>query len=195
MIEGSNPREDSMLDHAAAEKLWKDYNTEESQYRHALAVEAAMRHFARKYGEDEDFWGIVGFLHDVDYGRWPTEHLKHSREILAPAGYDETFIRAVESHGWGLCTDVEPLHRMEKVLFAVDELTGFITACAYVRPSRSVLDLEVKSAKKKWGALNFAAGCSREVIEKGAALMGIGLDELIQETILAMRANHEQLGV
>lgn len=184
-----------MLDHAAAEKLWKDYNTEESQYRHALAVEAAMRHFARKYGEDEDFWGIVGFLHDVDYGRWPTEHLKHSREILAPAGYDETFIRAVESHGWGLCTDVEPLHRMEKVLFAVDELTGFITACAYVRPSRSVLDLEVKSAKKKWGALNFAAGCSREVIEKGAALMGIGLDELIQETILAMRANHEQLGV
>lgn len=184
-----------MLDHAAAEKLWKDYNTEDSQYRHALAVEAAMRHFAKKYGEDEDFWGIVGFLHDVDYGRWPEEHLRHAREILAPAGYDETFIRAVESHGWGLCTEVEPLHRMEKVLFAVDELTGFITACAYVRPSKSVLDLEVKSVRKKWGALNFAAGCSREVIEKGAALMGISLDELIQETILAMRANHGQLGV
>lgn len=184
-----------MLDHAAAEKLWKDYNTEDSQYRHALAVEAAMRHFAKKYGEDEDFWGIVGFLHDVDYGRWPEEHLRHAREILAPAGYDETFIRAVESHGWGLCTEVEPLHRMEKALFAVDELTGFITACAYVRPSKSVLDLEVKSVRKKWGAVNFAAGCSREVIEKGAALMGLSLEDLIQETILAMRAKHEQLGV
>jgi predicted hydrolase (HD superfamily) len=183
------------MDHAGAEKLWREHNSEDSQFRHALAVEAAMRHFARKYGEDEDFWGIVGFLHDVDYGRWPTEHLRHAREILAPAGYGEAFIRAVESHGWGICSEVEPIHVMEKALFAVDELTGFITACAYVRPSRSVLDLEVKSVKKKWGAVNFAAGCSREVIEKGAALMGIGLDELIQETILAMRANHEQLGV
>ena len=135
------------------------------------------------------------FLHDVDYGRWPTEHLKHSREILAPAGYPEAFIRAVESHGWGLCSEVEPVHVMEKALFAVDELTGFITACAYVRPSKSILDLEVKSVKKKWGALNFAAGCSREVIEKGAAMMGLSLEDLIQETILGMRPAAEAIGV
>ncbi len=176
-------------------KLWKEYNSEESQYRHSLAVEASMRHFAVKHGEDPEYWGLVGLLHDVDYGRWPTEHLKHAREILSPAGWSEAFIRAVESHGWGICSEVEPLHVMEKVLFATDELTGFITACAYVRPSRSVLDLEVKSVKKKWGAVNFAAGVSREVIEKGAAMLGMSLEDLIQETILAMRAKAEELGV
>jgi predicted hydrolase (HD superfamily) len=154
-----------------------------------------MRHFAEKYGEDPDYWGRVGFLHDVDYGSHPAEHLKFSKAILAPAGYSDEFIRAVESHGWGLCTDVEPILTMEKVLFAVDELTGFITACAYVRPSRSVLDLEVKSVKKKWGAVNFAAGVSREVVEKGAVMLGLSLDDLIAETILAMRAAAPELGL
>jgi putative nucleotidyltransferase with HDIG domain len=175
--------------------LWREYNSEDSQYRHALAVEAAMRHFALKLGEDPEYWGRVGFLHDIDYGRWPEEHLKHARPLLAAAGYDEAFIRAVESHGWGLCSEVEPLLAMEKVLFAVDELTGFITACAYVRPSKSVLDLETKSVKKKWGSLAFAAGVNRQVIEKGAALLGMELETLIAETILALRPAAEAIGV
>jgi predicted hydrolase (HD superfamily) len=182
-------------DREKAIALWRAYNSEDSQYRHALSVEAAMRHFAARHGEDQDYWGIVGLLHDVDYGRWPEEHLAHSREILAPAGYDEAFIRAVLSHGWGLCSEVEPIHVMEKVLYATDELTGFIAACAYVRPSKSVLDLELKSVKKKWGAVNFAAGVNRQVVEKGAALLGMGLDELISETILALRPAAEAIGL
>lgn len=175
--------------------LWREYNTEESQFRHALAVEAAMRYFAEECGEDADYWGLVGLLHDVDYGKWPEEHLAHAREILGKAGFPEAFIRAVESHGWGLCSAVEPLLPMEKVLYAVDELTGFITACAYVRPSRSVLDLEVKSVRKKWGSANFAAGVDRSVIEKGATMLGIGLDDLIGKTISAMRAEASALGL
>ncbi len=154
-----------------------------------------MKHFAAKHGEDPAYWGLVGLLHDVDYQRHPEEHLKHARPILAPAGYPEDFIRAVESHGWGLCTDVEPVSTMEKVLFAVDELTGFVAACAYVRPSRSVLDMEVRSVKKKWGAVNFAAGVHRDVIEKGAAMLGMPLEELISETILALRGQAEATGL
>ena len=183
------------MDRAQAISLWREYNSDDSLFRHALSVEAAMRHFARGYGEDEDFWGIVGLLHDVDYQRYPEEHLAHSRSILEKAGYGEDFIHAVISHGWGLCSDVEPTARMEKVLFAVDELTGFIAACAYVRPSRSVLDMEVRSVKKKWGAANFAAGVRRDVIEKGAAMMGIPLEDLIAETILALREAAEAVGL
>jgi putative nucleotidyltransferase with HDIG domain len=175
--------------------LWREHNSDDSQYRHALSVEAAMRHFAKKYGEDPEYWGIVGLLHDIDYGEYPKEHLKHARPILAAAGYSEAFIRAVESHGWGICSEIEPVHVMEKVLFACDELTGFIAACAYVRPSKSVLDLEVKSVKKKWGTAAFAAGVNRQVIEKGAGLLGMPLEELINETILAMRAKAEDLGL
>lgn len=175
--------------------LWREYNSEDSLFRHALSVEAAMRHFARLYGEDEDFWGSVGILHDVDYEKYPEEHLAHSREILEKAGCGEALIHAVLSHGWGLCSEVEPAARMEKVLYAVDELTGFIAACAYVRPSRSVLDMEVKSVKKKWGSANFAAGVSREVIEKGAAMMGLPLEDLIRETILALRESAEAVGL
>ncbi|HWP68631.1 MAG TPA: HDIG domain-containing protein, partial [Rectinemataceae bacterium] len=175
--------------------VWREYNSEDSLFRHALSVEAAMRHFARKYGEDENYWGIVGLLHDIDYQKYPTEHLAHSRAMLEKAGFGEDFIHAVQSHGWGLCSDVEPTHRMEKVLYAVDELTGFIAACAYVRPSRSVLDMEVRSVKKKWGSANFAAGVSREVIEKGAAMMGIPLEELISETIVALRAVAADVGL
>ena len=129
--------------------LWKLWNSDESLWHHALSTEAVMRHFARKYGEDAEYWGIIGLLHDIDYEKFPEEHLKHAREILASAGFDDAFIRSVESHGWGICTQVEPKLLMEKVLFAADELTGFIAACSYVRPSRSVLDLLVKSLKKK----------------------------------------------
>lgn len=184
-----------MHDRTAALALWRENNTEDSLFRHALSVEAAMRHFAVKYGEDPDYWGIVGLLHDVDYQRHPDEHLQHARPILAGAGFPEEFIRSVESHGWGLCSEVEPKHRMEKVLFAVDELTGFIAACAYVRPSKSVLDMEVKSVKKKWKTVAFAAGVNREVIEKGSAMMGMELDDLIQETILALRGVADEVGL
>ncbi|MBL8968315.1 MAG: HD domain-containing protein [Spirochaetaceae bacterium] len=176
-------------------RLWREHNTDDSLFRHALSVEAAMRHFALKRGEDPEFWGLVGLLHDVDYGEHPTEHLKHARPLLSGAGYPEPFIRAVECHGFGLCTDIEPVLEMEKVLFAVDELTGFIAACAFVRPSRSVLDLEVKSVKKKWGMAAFAAGVSREVIEKGAAMLGMPLEALIEETIQALRGVAEETGL
>ena len=183
------------MDREAAISLWREYNDEDSLFRHALSVEAAMRHFARSYGEDENFWGIVGLLHDIDYQKYPEEHLGHSRLMLEKAGFGEDFIHAVQSHGWGLCSDVEPSHRMEKVLYAVDELTGFIAACAYVRPSRSVLDLEVKSVKKKWGTAAFAAGVQRGVIEKGAAMMGVPLEELIAETIAALRTVAADVGL
>jgi putative nucleotidyltransferase with HDIG domain len=175
--------------------LWRQWNSDESLWRHALSVEAAMRHFARKYGEDEEYWGLVGLLHDVDYEKYPEEHLRHAREILGSAGFDDAFIHSVESHGWGICIDVEPTHVMEKVLFATDELTGFIAACAYVRPSRSVLDMEVKSVKKKWGSAAFAAGVRRNIIEQGAQMLGIPLEELIGETILALREAAAETGL
>lgn len=167
--------------------LWRRYNDDEALWRHALSVEAAMRHFAAAAGEDQDVWGIVGLVHDIDYGRYPEEHCVRARPILEEAGWPEAYIRAVISHGWGLCSDVEPLSAMEKTLYAVDELTGFITACALVRPSKSLMDLELKSVKKKWKTAAFAAGVNRSVIEKGAELLGVSLDELISETILAMR--------
>lgn len=175
--------------------LWRAHNDDESLFRHALSVEAVMRRFAGKHGQDRDYWGQVGLLHDIDYQRHPEEHLKHARPILAAAGYDEAFIRAVESHGWRLCSEVEPVSVMEKILYAVDELTGFIAACAYVRPSKSVLDLEVKSVRKKWGTAAFAAGVRRDVIEHGAAMLGMPLDELIAETILAMRDEAAAIGL
>ncbi|MBN2873781.1 MAG: HDIG domain-containing protein [Spirochaetales bacterium] len=184
-----------MHDRNAALALWAEHNDDDSLLRHALSVEAAMRHFAAKYGEEPDYWGLVGLLHDIDYQGHPDEHLQHARPILSAAGYPEEFIRAVESHGWGLCSTVEPVLRMEKVLYAVDELTGFIAACAYVRPSRSVLDMEVKSVKKKWKTAAFAAGVNRDVIEKGAAMLGVELDELIAETIQALRAVADDVGL
>lgn len=183
------------MDRTAAVDLWRTFNTDESLYRHALAVETVMRHFAAKFGEDPDYWGLVGLLHDIDYQQYPEEHLKHAGRMLSDAGLDEAFVRSVESHGWGICSEVKPEHRMEKVLFACDELTGFITACAYVRPSKSVMDLEVKSVKKKWTTAAFAAAVRRDIIEQGAALVGLSLDELIQETILAMRSQAAALGL
>jgi len=176
-------------------RLWREHNKDESLFRHALSVEAAMRHFAAKAGEDPEYWGLVGLLHDIDYEEHPEEHLRHAQPILSGAGYPEPFVRAVECHGFGICTDIEPVLGMEKVLFAVDELTGFIAACAFVRPSKSVLDLEVKSVRKKWGTAAFAAGVSREVIEKGAAMLGLPLDELIAETIQALRGVAAEVGL
>ncbi len=178
-----------------AENLWRKYNSDEALWKHALSVEAAMRHFAEISGEDADTWGIIGLVHDIDYQSYPDEHCIKARPILEEAGWPEEYIRAVQSHGWELCVDVEPVSALEKTLYAVDELTGFITACALVRPSKSVNDLEVKSVKKKWKMPAFAAGVNRSVIEKGAERMGLSLDELINETILAMRKVAPEIGL
>lgn len=183
------------MDRQEAIEVWRRYNQDESLFRHALAVEAAMRHFAEQHGEDVEYWGMIGLLHDIDYGAYPDEHLKHSPRLLAEAGFDQAFIRSVQSHGWGICTDVQPRLYMEKVLYAVDELTGFIIACAYVRPSRSVMDLELKSVKKKWVVPAFAAAVRRDLIEAGARELSLELDQLIHETILALRARAGELGL
>jgi putative nucleotidyltransferase with HDIG domain len=162
---------------------------------HALAVEAVMRHIARKKSADEDLWGVIGLVHDVDYEEHPDEHLRHAPEILRLHGWPEEYVRAVASHGWGLFTDVPPVSDMEKTLFAIDELTGLVAAAALVRPSRSVLDLPVKSVLKKWKDKAFAAGVDRRVIEKGAALMEVPLEELIADTIEGMKPIAEAIGL
>ncbi|MDD3822255.1 MAG: HDIG domain-containing metalloprotein [Sphaerochaetaceae bacterium] len=167
--------------------LYRSYNSSESLYRHALSVEAVMRRFATEYGEDPDWWGIVGILHDIDYELYPQEHLKHAPDMLRKAGVDERMIRAVLSHGWTICSDVEPMHRMEQVLFTIDELTGLVTATALMRPSRSLSDLEVSSVKKKWKTKGFSAGVNRELIAEGASRMGMDLDRVIRLTIEGMR--------
>ena len=147
-----------------------------------------MRHFAEFYGEDVEYWGMVGLLHDLDYEEHPEEHCQYTPGYLREAGFDEDFIRAVLSHGYGLCTDVKPEKQMEKVIYTVDELTGFITAVALMRPSKSCQDMEVKSLKKKYKDKKFAAGCSRDVIQQGADRLGWTLEELMEKTILAMRS-------
>lgn len=184
-----------MRDRDAALRLWRAHNDDDYLYRHALSVEATMRHFAAKKGEDQDYWGLVGLLHDIDYQEHPEEHLKHARAMLSAEGYDEAFIRAIESHGYGICTEVEPVLYMEKVLYACDELTGFIAACAIMRPSKSVLDIEVKSVTKKLKTPAFAAKIDRSVIQKGADMLGMPLEELIQETILALRPVAAEIGL
>ena len=169
--------------------LLKQYNQEEFHLRHAITVEHVMGWFADKlgYGEEKEFWSVVGLLHDLDYERWPEEHCKKSQELMREAGVDEALIHATASHGWGHCIDIEPEHQMEKVLFAVDELTGLIGAAALMRPSKSVSDMELKSLKKKFKDKKFAAGCSRDVISKGAELLGWDLDKLLDLTLSAMR--------
>jgi putative nucleotidyltransferase with HDIG domain len=162
---------------------------------HALAVEAVMRHIARKKSADEDLWGVIGLVHDVDYEEHPDEHLRHAPEILRLHGWPEEYIRAVASHGWGLFTAVPPVSDLEKTLFAIDELTGLVAAAALVRPSRSVLDLPVRSVLKKWKDKAFAAGVDRKVIEKGAALMEVPLEELIADTIEGMKPIAEAIGL
>lgn len=171
--------------------LLKQYNKEPFHIQHALTVEGVMRWFAKETGEDEEFWGIVGLLHDIDFEQYPEQHCIKAPELLREAGVSEEVIRAVCSHGYELTVDIKPEHEMEKTLYTVDELTGLIWAAALMRPSKSVQDIEVKSVKKKYKSRNFAAGCSREVIEKGAEMMGISLDELIDKTIQAMKACEE----
>lgn len=168
-------------------QLLSEFNKADKAIKHALAVEAAMRYLAAKRGGDVEQWGVVGLIHDLDYEQFPTEHCKKTAEILRGRGWPEEYIRAAISHGWGSCSDVEPQSDMEKVLFAIDELTGLVAACALVRPSKSVMDLEVKSVKKKWKEKQFAAGVDRSVIEKGAGLLGVPLDELIADVIAALR--------
>ena len=171
------------------------YNSNESLIRHALAVEAVMRHMARKYVEDEEKWGIIGLVHDLDYEQFPDEHCRKTPGMLREAGWPEEYIRAVVSHGWGLCSDVEPVSLLEKTLYAIDELTGLVTTSALVRPSRSVLDMEASSVKKKWKDKRFAAGVNREVIENGSAMLGVELTQLITDTILGMRTVAREIGL
>jgi putative nucleotidyltransferase with HDIG domain len=175
--------------------LLKKYNESDALIKHALSVEGVMRHFARIYGEDEEKWGIIGLLHDIDYEKYPDNHCVKAVEILKECGYPEEYIHAVASHGYGLCSDVEPEHLMEKVLYAIDELTGLITAAALMRPSKSVMDLEYKSVKKKYKTPSFAAGVDRNVVEKGCEMLGKDLQYVIEETILGMREVAEAIGL
>ena len=178
------------LSREAALQLLQTYNHEPFHLLHALTVEGVMRWYAEHLGyEDEaEFWAMAGLLHDIDFERWPEEHCQKAPELLRQAGVDDAMIHAVCSHGYGLCSDVAPEHQMEKVLFACDELTGLIGAAVRMRPSKSAQDLEVSSLKKKFKDKKFAAGCSRDVIRQGAEMLGWELDELMEQTILAMRS-------
>jgi len=175
--------------------LLKKYNSNDSLLKHGLAVESTMRHFAKKFGEDEEKWGIVGLLHDLDYGMYPENHCYKAKEIMEENGYPKEYVRAMMSHAYGICTDVEPLTLMEKTLYAVDELTGLVTACVYVRPSKSILDLTPKSVRKKWKQKSFAAGVNRETIEKGAIMINMDINELIAEVIEGMKKDAKSLGL
>ena len=179
----------------AALALLKKYNTSESLIKHAFAVEGVMRYMAGKYGEDKDTWGIVGLIHDLDYEQFPEQHCKKTEEILKENDWPEDLIRAVVSHGWGICTDVKPESTMEKVLFAIDELTGLVATSALVRPSKSVMDMKAKSVKKKWKDKRFAAGVDRSIIQKGADMLGVELGELITDTIMGMREVAVEIGL
>ena len=176
-------------------ELLTTYNQNPGLIKHALAVEAVMRYMARKHGADEEAWGLIGLVHDLDYEKFPEQHCQKTEEILRENNWPESYIRAIISHGWGICTDVEPWSDMEKVLYAIDELTGLVTAAALVRPSKSVMDMKAKSVKKKWKNLRFAAGVDREVIEKGARMLDVELSELITDTIMGMREVADEIGL
>jgi putative nucleotidyltransferase with HDIG domain len=182
-------------DRASAYALLTEFNKSESLIKHALAVEGVMRHFARLRGEDEDKWGIIGLVHDLDYERYPDQHCTKTAEILEDRNWPPDYIRAVVSHGWGLCSDTKPESDMEKVLYAIDELTGLVATSALVRPSKSVMDLKAKSVKKKWKDKRFATGVDRSVIDRGAEMLEMDRTELINETILGMRAVAESIGL
>ncbi len=188
MLEVKPSREEAL-------SLLKEYNKNEGLIKHALAVEAVMRYCARKGGQDEGKWGIIGLVHDLDYEQFPQQHCKKTEEILKAQNWPEDYIRAVMSHGWGICTDVEPQSELEKTLYAVDELVGLIVATALVRPSKSVMDMKVKSVKKKWKDKSFAAGVNRDVIEKGAERLGVELGELIEDAIMGMREVADEIGL
>ncbi|MCU4164550.1 HDIG domain-containing metalloprotein [Carboxylicivirga caseinilyticus] len=175
--------------------LFKKYNETDSLYKHALSVEAVMRHFAHKYDEDEEKWGIIGLIHDLDYEKYPEEHCSKTKEIMESEGWPEDYIRAVLSHAYGICTDVEPIHIMEKVLYATDELTGLVTTAALVRPDKSIYSLTLKSVKKRWKDKRFAAKVDRNIIIDGAQRISIELDELIQDTIDGMKTIAKELNL
>lgn len=185
----------SEINREAALALLKEYNKEPFHILHALTVEAAMRWFAKNlgYSEDEEYWALTGLLHDIDFEMYPSEHCKKAPELLKKAGVGEDMVYSICSHGYGLCCDIEPKHQMEKVLFAVDELTGLIGAAAKMRPSKSVRDMELSSLKKKFKDKKFAAGCSRDIIKKGAEMLGWDLEKLMQDTLEAMRASEESV--
>jgi len=176
-------------------ELLKKYNKTESLIKHALAVEGVMRYMARKRNSDEEKWGVVGLIHDLDYEQFPDQHCKKTEEILRASDWPEEYIRAVVSHGWGICSDVKPETEMEKVLYAIDELTGLVVTTALVRPSKSVMDLKTKSVKKKWKDKRFAAGVDRSIIENGAEMLGMDIPELITDTIAGMQAVAEEIGL
>ena len=181
------------MDRNTALELLKKYNKEPFHILHGLTVEGTMRWYAQELGFDPDFWGLCGLLHDVDFEMFPEEHCKKAPELLAEIGASEALVHAVCSHAYGSCSDVEPIHQMEKVMFAVDELTGLIGAAARMRPSKSVMDMELSSLKKKFKDKKFAAGCSRDVIREGAERLGWSLDETLEKTILAMRSCEAQV--
>ena len=186
---------EKVLTREEAYKLLTQYNQNDSLIKHALAVEGVMRYFARKRGEDEEKWGIIGLVHDLDYGQFPEEHCRKSEEILRENNWPEEYIRAVVSHGWGICSDVEPQTELEKVLYAIDELTGLVVTTSLVRPSKSVLDVKTKSVKKKWKDKRFAAGVDRSIIEKGAQMLDVEITDLITDTIKGMQEVAEEIGL
>lgn len=185
----------SLVTREEALELLKKYNKEPFHIQHGLTVEGVMRWFARElgYGEDEEYWGITGLLHDIDFELYPQEHCQKAPQLLQEGGVGEDMIRSVCSHGYGICSDVEPVHQMEKVLFAADELTGLIGAAALMRPSKSVMDMEVSSVKKKFKDKRFAAGCSRDVIRQGAQNLGWELGDLFEKTLQAMKSCETQI--
>ncbi len=176
-------------------QLLKQYNKSDSLVKHALAVEGVMRYMARKRGEDEEKWGIIGLIHDLDYEQFPEQHCKKTEEILKENQWPAEYVRAVISHGWGICVDVKPETELEKVLYAIDELTGLVVTTALVRPSKSVMDLKAKSVKKKWKDKRFAAGVDRAIIQQGAEMLGVDLGELITDTIMGMRDVADEIGL
>jgi predicted hydrolase (HD superfamily) len=176
-------------------ELLHQYNESDSLRKHAYAVEGVMRYMARKRGEDIEKWGIIGLIHDLDYEKFPDQHCSKTKEILEKNAWPEEYIRAAISHGWGICSEVVPQTDLEKLLYAIDELTGLVVTTALVRPSRSVMDLNVKSVKKKWNDKRFAAGVDRAIIEKGAEMLKVGVDELIEDTIKGMQEVAEGIGL
>ena len=176
-------------------ELLKKYNESESLVRHAFAVEGVMKYFAGHYEEDIEKWGVIGLIHDLDYEKYPEEHCRMTEAILRENNWPEDYIYSVISHGWGICSEAEPKHIMEKVLFTIDELTGLIAAAALMRPSRSLMDMELKSIKKKWKTRSFAAGVDRELVEKGAAMMGMEMDTVMTMTLEGMKTVAEEIGL
>jgi predicted hydrolase (HD superfamily) len=176
-------------------ELLHQYNESDSLRKHAYAVEGVMRYIAKKRGENQEKWGIIGLIHDLDYEKFPEQHCKKTGDLLRERGWPEEYIRAAVSHGWGICSEVIPETNLEKYLYTIDELTGLVVTTALIRPSKSVMDVQVKSVKNKWKDKRFAAGVDRSIIEKGAGMLNVGLDELIDDTIKGMQEVAESIGL